>query len=879
MYLAVAVFVLAYISNVIFIRNGQRQSNKIRKFYLEATLRQNIGFFDMHGAGEMTSRITGDMELVRDGLGEKVGFTVKGLTTFVGAYVVGFVKSWKLTLILSTGTVAILLLLISSVPFLTRYKKRNVEASAAGGTIAQEAINFIRSVNALGIQEKMASKYEANSQEAANWGTRERFVFGMLGAGAILVIYLTYGLCYWQGTRFVRNDELDIATLVTVLEVLVLGGFALSSVLPFFKAFTSAAVAGARILATIGRESPLDFGIEDGGRLDHIKGEICFADVKLIYPSRPERVVIEQLNLCIPSGKTTAIVGPSGSGKSSIFEMIERFYEPVRGQISIDGHDIRSLNLHWLRQHISLVTQEPVLFRTTIFNNIAFGLKNKAFEKSTIGKIGALVEEVAKTCLVDPFVQEFPDKYQTVVGERGVFLSGGQKQRIALARAVISNPSILLLDEATSALDSKSEKQVQAAISAVSKNRTTVVIAHRLSTIREADKILVVRNGTILEQGTHNELLERHGPYYQLVQAQDFSRQEDKYIFSGSADHDEVTTTRRPHDSMVAKEPAILEGKENSTNRDNKHIEDASVTSKRVDKSFPKCSTWSLFKWLVQLNNNETPLMIVGLIGSVVSGLGMTTSFFFVAKATDALAFLGSDAGSTTLSVDFWAAMFLMLAMIEFLAFATFGLAFAVCAERLNKQAKVRTFRSILRQGIPYFDKDENSVGALVSHLANETTKLVGLSGVTLGTILEACTALTSSLVAAVAVGWKLGLVCAATIPLLLASGYYRFHCLATHEKQSRDVYRASGALACEAVATIRTVASLAREKGIIQSYSSSLKGHERKFFSSTLYSSLFFSLSEAIGILCSALALWYGGTLLRDGEVCFESLYNIVIC
>ena len=854
MYFAAAAFLLSYVSNVAFIRNGERLSRVIREKYFAAILRQNIAYFDMLGAGELTSRITGDLNLVRDGLGEKIGFTATGISSFITAYVIGFVRSWELTLILLSSVVALLLMASIIVPFLTHDGKRSLDSSAAGGTVAQEAFSFIRNVNALGVQEKMSLRYEAYIDEAAKWGIRERVLSGILGAGVILVIYLTYALCFWQGVRFIRNGEVSLAIVVTVFELLMVGGLALGGIVPFLRAFTTSATAAVKILGTIDRKSPMDTGSTAGLKPEEMRGSVEFNNVKLIYPSRPNVVVLEQFNLCIPAGKTTALVGPSGSGKSSVTELIERFYEPVQGQITFDGYRLDSLNLSWLRQHISLVSQEPILFGTTIFNNIAFGLRKSSSANRTENQVKKLVDNAAQICLVDQFVNTFANGYQTFVGERGITLSGGQKQRIALARAIISDPKLLILDEATSALDTRSEKLVQAAIDAVSKDRTVLVIAHRLSTIYEADKIVVMSNGSILEQGTHRELLESQGAYYQLVQAQQFSRLQ--------------------IDEMSLNEPLTeindnVEKVHSECDNGSQTCVDAfkfSTSQEQVSKY--DFTTWSLIKWLVALNKKESTLLIFGTVSSIIGGLGITAGYLFAAKATQKLADIEIGVNATDPDVEFWSKMFLMLAFVEFLAFSGFGIAFAVCAERLRQRSKLRTFQSIVRQDIEFFDKAENSVGALISTLANQTTQLAGISGITLGTILQSITTLFTGLIAGIAIGWKLGLVCTATVPFLLFCGYCRFHLLAVYEKQSRRVYDDSASFACEAAASMRTVASLTREQDMLNEYTDALKKQEKRNFRSTLFTSVFYALIEALALLCSALALWYGGTLLRDGEV-----------
>ncbi|OCL07221.1 putative lipid A export ATP-binding/permease protein msbA, partial [Glonium stellatum] len=254
----------------------------------------------------------------------------------------------------------------------------------------------------------------------------------------------------------------------------------------------------------------------DGAEPNNVVGDIEFRDVSLKYPSRDDVLILNNVTFKCPAKKTTAIVGPSGCGKSSVIGLLERFYEPTGGSILLDDKDIQLLNLRWLRSQVSLVGQEPVLFDTTIFKNIENGIARLSKQPSN-EETRQRVMEAAKQANAHDFIAALPESYDTRVGEKGIELSGGQRQRIAIARALMNNPWILLLDEATSVLDVKSESVVQKALDVAAKQRTTIIIAHRLSTIRNADNIVVMTHGGVMEQGNHEELVQRDGVYASLV--------------------------------------------------------------------------------------------------------------------------------------------------------------------------------------------------------------------------------------------------------------------------------------------------------------------------------------------------------------------------
>lgn len=651
---------------------------------------------------------------------------------------------------------------------------------------------------------------------------------------------------------------------------IMIGSFALGHVGPWLQAFGTASAAASKIFATIDRISPMDPTSLTGYKPEKVAGEITLRGVKHIYPSRPEVTVMNGVDLVVPAGKTTALVGSSGSGKSTIIGLVERFYDPVAGEVLLDGRNIQGLNLNWLRQQVSLVQQEPVLFATTIYKNIRYGLIGSDYDYFPEERIRDLVIEAAKFANAHDFITALPDGYETNVGDRGFLLSGGQKQRIAIARAIVSDPKILLLDEATSALDTKSEGVVQAALDKACNGRTTIVIAHRLSTIRDADNIVVMEKGKIIEQGTHDDLLDKHGQYWALVEAQRFASSEatvQKYDDMGDLDSDS-------EDGNPFTDPSVTEVEFYDQDLDKKvsrRQSAKSVSSMIIGDQLPekpkKYSMWTILKFIWSFNLKEWKLMLTGLFFCIIAGAGNPVQSVFFAKTLTSLSLPPNEYHELRDEVNFWSGMYLMLAAVQWIAWAAQGICFAYCSERLIHRVRNHAFRSMIRQDVGFFDDEKNTAAKLTTALAQEATYLAGLSGTTLGTLCMAITTLTASLTMAIIVGWKLALVCISTVPVLMLCGFLRFWLLAKFQVRAKITYEKSAAFACEATASIKTVASLTREVDVWTQYHAQITSQNKDGLKAILQSSSLYAASQAFNFFCTGLGFWYGGTLLGHGE------------
>jgi ATP-binding cassette, subfamily B (MDR/TAP), member 1 len=652
-------------------------TQKIREQYFAAVLQQNIGFFDNLGAGEITTTITTNMDLVLSGVSEKVALVLSAFATFVTALLVGFVKNWRLSLILLSVVFAVVFVMGGFSIFIVRYNKRSLDAYAIGGAIAEEAISSIRTATAFNGQAQLAKRYEESLLNSMHWGFKMKVAIGCMIASMMLVVYMDYGLSFWQGSRLLVAGDTNLADTLTVLLALMMGAVSVAHVAPHAQAFTAAVAAARSIFNIIDRPLPNSLGSEALIPED-IQGSLELRNVKHIYPSRPEVTVMQDANLLIPAGKVTALVGASGSGKSTIVGLVERFYTPVGGQIFLDNHDIHTLDLKWLRRQMSLVSQEPVLFNCSIRRNIEHGLIGTEFEEAGKEKKAGLVVQAAKMANAHDFINRLSNGYETVAGDHGVLLSGGQKQRIAIARAVISNPKILLLDEATSALDSESERVVQAALDVAAQGRTTIVIAHRLSTIKGADKIVVLSRGRIAEQGTHEELLSHKGAYFDLLEAQHITADKETATSNGTQGED-ISSAKEVVDADLSGD--LAKGPRNHEPR--KSTSAVSIALKNSPREGLHDSLWTIIKAISAFNKRETGIMIFGLVCSILAGGGMPVQGVLFAKCIISLSLPPAQYPQLRTDINFWSLMYLTVALAVFLVSAAHGIAFGYCSERL----------------------------------------------------------------------------------------------------------------------------------------------------------------------------------------------------
>ncbi|KAF7596834.1 GTPase-activating protein [Aspergillus hancockii] len=880
-YLGAAEFVTIYLATVGFIYTGDHVVQQIRVKYFESILRQNIAFFDTLGAGEITTRITADTNIIQDGISEKVGLALTGVSTFVTAFIIAYIKNWKLALICSASLLALLLTMGGCSTLMLIFSKKALECQGRGASLAEDILDSIRTVAAFNAQETLAQKYESHLKDAEGPGMKSKVIFAIMVGALLCIMYLNYGLGFWMGSRYLVDavNNIKAGDVLTIMMAIILGSYNLGNVAPNLQALSNAVAAASKLYSTIDRKSPLDAMSDQGRILEHVRGNIVLQNIQHVYPSRPEVIVAHDLSCYIPAGKATAFVGPSGSGKSTIISLLERFYDPVAGTIMLDGHDIETLNLRWLRQQISLVSQEPRLFATTIAENIRFGVIGSKFESESSYNMRKRIEDAARMANAHDFIVALPNGYDTNIGSFS--LSGGQKQRIAIARAIIKDPKILLLDEATSALDTKSEKLVQASLDKAAKGRTTIVIAHRLSTIQSAYNIIVLVNGHIVEQGPHEHLMDKQGVYHGMVEAQHIKK---RYSLAPSklpSKHNAMTFLFDKDFGDDLSDIQTVQSDDASdvglhTKKKERPVSRMSLSHLVQPAKEEAYSLGTLFRFLASFNRPEWPFLLLGLCASILAGGIQPSQAVLFAKAVSTLSLPPIEYPKLRHDANFWCLMFLMIGLVSLALYSVQGTLFAYSSEKMVYRARSRAFRVMLHQDIAFFDQQENSTGALTATLSAGTKELTGISGVTLGTILIVSVNLVASLGVALVIGWKLALVCISAVPALLMCGFIRVWMLERFQRRAKKAYQESASSACEAASAICTVVSLTMEEEVLRSYQAQLRRQLKNDIFPILKSSLLYASSQALPFFCMGLGFWYGGSLLGKGEY---TLFQFYVC
>ncbi|KAH8629622.1 Leptomycin B resistance protein pmd1 [Alternaria alternata] len=602
---------------------------------------------------------------------------------------------------------------------------------------------------------------------------------------------------------------------------------------PNFVTFGRAASAAIDLFELMDRKSRIDSLDPSGIEPAALIGEVELESVRFNYPMRPDTMVLRDFSLKIPAGKVTALVGPSGSGKSTIIGLLERWYDPTSGNIKIDGHVTSTLNLRWLRTHVRLVQQhEP---------------RQKQIHRAV---------DAAKLAFAHDFIMQLPNGYDTRVGERGGLLSGGQKQRVAIARSLISDPRVLLLDEATSALDPTAETVVQKALDSAAQNRTTIVIAHKLSTVCNADNIVVMSKGELVEQGTHAELLDRGGMYAKLVQVQSLLPVQNQLLNIRDTPLEEIE-----------KQDVLAQTAVSLDRPDTAGLHDHGKVGKKEDSQSSRevgllRSCWKLARLTPELRRWYILAGATCVVGAAVN----PGQALLLAQLVQ---LMGND--DPTPKANFLALMFLVLSLGCLLCYYTLGWAMNVIANTLSARVRSSMMECLLYQDLRFFDSPENTVGSMTAKLDSHPQAVLELMGINISFSVISIVSVVACCILSLATSWKVGVVgIFVGLPPLILSGWLRLKLEKRLNTIINTSFSQSASIASEAVLAIRTVSSLAIEEDFLQRYTTALDSAIHVCTPHLFHVMIWFALTQAVEQFVLALGFWWGSKLVTAGEISF---------
>ncbi|CAF3938442.1 unnamed protein product [Rotaria sordida] len=844
---------------------AERQVRRIRYALFRNILRQEIGWFDVHNAGELSNRLIDDLDKIKDGINDQVPDFISLLSRMLGAVIYSLATGWKLTLVFLSISPLIIITFNVTVLVIIKFTIKEIKAFAVASSIAQEVIQNIRTVTAFHGQAKEEERFVTNLNVAKKIGIKKGIYIGISQCLSQIFTFMAFTVTLWYGPKLMRTECMTYTggTVLVVFVACMVATTSTAQFIPNFQNFAEALGSGSYVFETLDRQTTIDAMNDEGDKPQQIIGDIEFDNVTFTYPARLETSILNNLSLKISSGKTVALVGASGCGKSTIIQLIQRFYDPDQGRVLLDGKDIKTLNVAWLRSHIGIVSQEPVLFTGSIEDNIRFGKQDATDEE---------VQAAAKMANAHDFIMILPENYKATSADK---LSGGQKQRVAIARALVSNPRILLLDEATSALDNASERVVQDALDKAKAGRTTIVIAHRLSTIRNADLIIGLERGKVVESGTHDDLMKHKGLYYELVTAQAQKEKEKEDEEDMDIEDEEVKrefVRRRSSYRRYSKISDISIGDfiENADDDD----ETTPDVSLKKNKLIPTPFAFKIFK----LNAPEWPWILMGVICSLI--FGATQPIFALLFAQIYGLFAEPDLKKQDHLTSLYAGLMFLIGALGGIAQFLTNLGFAKSGEELTLRMRKLTFSAIIRQEMGYFDYEINSVGALVTRLSSDAAALKGMTGVRIGIIVQAISAFVTAIVIAFTSGWKLTFIVLCFIPLLTFAGKMQGKKQGGAGKsKGKDSFSEQGGQhATQAIEHIRTVVALHQEMHFIGLYENAFNQEFKKQMYHLHRVGLGAAIANSVIYFLHCATFSYGSKLVNDKEMTYDNVFRVFI-
>ncbi|KNC80431.1 hypothetical protein SARC_07202 [Sphaeroforma arctica JP610] len=923
--------VCGFASKLAFGTVSTRLGHRIRRLYVESVLRQDMAFLSMHTAGELSNRLALDIKLIEDALGDTLQLLSMLVGLCVSGIAVGFAFSWQLAI----ATVTMTPMIAISGAYLSYALKSSAERSstifARAGAIAEESLSLIRTVTAFNGQRFERERFNGKLHEAYRLAISSHIKNGLLVGLAMFIMLASNAWSLWFASQLVGAREMSPGVGMTVFFAIVMASLGLGQMFTPASKISRACGVAYNVYKVIDHIPAINALDTTGSRLENVSGCIEFRGVTFTYPPtydaradekaeeqdsldlrtstsyigkrrKDNAAVLRNFNLTIDAGTKVAIVGGSGSGKSTTIRLIQRLYDPEAGSISLDGVNLKQLNVQWLRGAIGLVSQEPRLFSGTIAENIALGSGvelNDEFEADLVmdSYLNRLynAESVSMEQIVNAatlanahdFIMQLPDGYDTLIGHSGQ-LSGGQKQRIAIARAIVRDPKIVLLDEATSALDVASEVLVQKALQQATAGRTTIMVAHRLTTIRDADVIFVVADGHIVERGSHDELRYKKNGYYAKYFDTPDSSTTTEQGHQGS-DHSQTLATRLDSGSEAdsdCSEMRRLNGSPDGYGLDSMDDNTATQLTQHdiaSEKSFPhSAATQSdsledngevadrevlkangVTRRVYRLNRPEWPLFILGGCGAILVGLVWPCYAWFFGELIFLL--MNNDQGE----VDTMVIKFIVLAAVAFVGNVINTVCFGYANERLVRRVRRMLFSAYMRQDVAWFDIEDHLPSSLESKLASDALAVTGVTGSYLSTQITLLAALCGALVVGFVSCWQLAFLLFTIVPMVGLGVLIGLRITGKAQHFAYMQLAEGNERAVEAIDEARTILGLgsAPVYKFLDDYRTALGKPGKALERALVYNSFAFGFSQLVVLSVWGGAFYYGMELIKGAH------------
>ena len=841
---------------------GSRMCHRLKRNYFTVILSQEQGWFDANNAFEFATKVQAQLEQIEFGVGEKLGLVIQMVASCIISFVFAFVISWKIALIM----LCVAPFIIADVLFLVNALKTGIilgrKTWEKAGGLAEEMLYNIKTVASFANFEYETRRFNEKVELCYQLDLGTVFRLGLCIGILIFFMNLAFVIAILYGRTLVGKDYNDNkgkdytagdvmgAAMCTLMGIMGIGLTA-----PNIKIIQESCTATSDYFTLYEREPQMDLSqsVEKPPR-DQIVGRIEMKNIKFIYPSDPnKRVILDGLNLNFEPGKKVALVGESGCGKSTTVNLIERLYEATDGEILIDGMDIKRYDIKYLRSLIGYVQQEPVLFNESIRENIIFGRKEQVEQ---LGNLDELIENACDESYATEFISKLPDQLEYVVGIKGSKLSGGQKQRVAIARAILHKPKILILDEATSALDNKSEKEVQRALDNISqKNVTTVIIAHRLSTIKNADLIYAIKEGRVIEQGTHKQLLEANGYYAGLVRSQ--------------LAQDEIETKNE------------LEIKEKKSSLKRRNTDEEVQFQKRDDELYIEQDTVKVnpCRVMKEVVENHCAILVVAIIGAAGVGASQPVNGLIMAKALN-----GMNSMYETVRFDdalFYSWFLLLLAFLQGVFNFLMIWMFSRIGVALARLYRKKILKKYLQFHISFYDITKNSPGSLLTRLSIDTMQLNNLVFSVVGSTVQVSVTFVLGLILGCIYEWRLTLIMFVFVPFIAVAIILRRSINSGSGKRGVKANVEAGGILSECVTNTKTIYSYNFQNHAVEMYMNVLEYNRRKFLKDAIVAGFFVGLGQFALFAGNAAVFQASKTYILDGDIDSEDMalaLNIVL-